>query len=68
MKEYESPKVELISFSEERILTQSGCNCHYDVTSNQMMIGGVKPECGFGESGGAVENPFGVAAPDWTFG
>lgn len=68
MKEYVSPSAEFIAFEDEKILTQSGCNCHYDITSNTMMINGIQPKCEFGESGGAIENPFGVSAPSWTFG
>lgn len=68
MKQYYRPSIELIAFVGEKIMTQSGCNCHYDITSNTMMIEGRKPECKFGESGHASENPFGVSAPQWTFG
>lgn len=68
MKKYESPSAELIKFETEMLMSVSGCNCHYDVTSNTMMVDGVTPECGFGETGHASENPFGVAAPNWTFG
>lgn len=69
MEKYVSPNAELITFEDEIIMAVSGqCNCHYDITSNTMMVNGQKPECSHGESGGAVENPFGVAAPDWTFG
>ena len=69
MKEYVSPNAELIEFSGSRITAAvSGCNCHFDITGNTMMINGKQPECEFGISGHASENPFGVAAPDWTFG
>ena len=68
MKEYVSPNAELITFVNENILAKSGCNCHFDITSNTMMINGQVPECEFGVSGGANENPFGVAAPNWTWG
>ena len=69
MKEYESPNAEMITFVDEKIMTDSGdCNCHYDITSNTMMINGIKPECPEGgETGGAIENPFGVPAPNWNF-
>ena len=30
MREYESPKAELIAFEKENILASSGCNCIYD--------------------------------------
>ena len=69
LKEYESPKADLIVFENEVLqwATISGCNCHYDITSNQMMIDGKIPECELGEFGHAHENPFGVAAPNWNF-
>lgn len=66
MGEYVSPKAELITFVNERIIAVSGCDCHYDITNHDMQIGQSVP-CE-GESGGAHENPFGVKAPDWTFG
>ncbi len=71
MREYVSPDAELLTFESEMVMTASpvsGCNCHYDITSNTMMINGQTPECEYGETGGAEENPFGIAAPDWRLG
>ena len=67
MKQYYRPSIDLITFTGEKIMTQSGCNCHFDITSNTMMINGGRPDCQ-AESGHASENPFGVSAPLWTFG
>lgn len=67
MMEYESPKAELITFSDEKILTKSGCDCHYDVESQSLYPDRIDVECE-AETGGAHENPFGVKAPLWTFG
>ncbi len=67
MKEYESPSAELITFSDEKILTKSGCDCHYDIESQSLQSQFPEVECE-AESGGAHENPFGVKAPLWTFG
>ena len=67
MMEYESPSAELITFSDEKILTRSGCDCHYDV-ENQNMYPGYSTDYCEAETGGAHENPFGVKAPLWTFG
>ncbi len=69
MKEYVSPSAELIQFEDEKILTVSGCDCHYDIESHD--LSSLDPshdvECE-AETGGAHENPFGVKAPLWTFG
>ena len=65
MGEYISPKADLIVFANERIITVSGCECHYDITQHNMALGG-EVECD-AESGGAHENPFGISAPDWRF-
>ena len=66
MKQYVSPKAELIVFQYEMITAVSGCDCHYDIT-NQSLVSGSTVACE-GESGGAYENPFGIRAPSWTFG
>ena len=70
MKEYMKPSVALIAFDSEvknwDII--SGCNCFYSIESNQMTINGQTPSCKLGETGHASENPFGVSAPNWTFG
>lgn len=65
MKQYVSPKAELIVFQDEMITAVSGCDCHYDV-SNQNLVSGSEVQCE-AESGGAHENPFGIKAPSWTF-
>ena len=66
MKEYVKPDVEVILFENEVFTGTSVCNCHYDINSNTLSIGGVQPECE-AETGGAGENPFGVDVPQWTF-
>ena len=35
MKEYESPKAELITFDNENVITSSGCNCYADRWDNE---------------------------------
>ncbi len=67
MKEYVKPDVEVILFENEVFTGTSNCNCHYDITSNSLSINGKQPDCE-GETGYASENPFGVDAPQWTFG
>ena len=65
MKEYVSPNVELITFKDEIVLQASQCSCHFDITKHDMSLSGVTCKA---MSGHASENPFGISAPDWSFG
>ena len=67
MEKYLSPNAELITFSNEKILTASGsgCNCHFDISKQNMGLEGVGCSA---LSGHASENPFGISAPNWTYG
>ena len=66
MKEYVSPTVELITFSDEKVLTASGCNCQF--SGYDEVIDTLNPEydpdCE-AVTGHASENPYGVPAPKW---
>ena len=66
MKEYVKPDVEVILFENEVFTGSSTCNCHYDISSHNLSLGGGQVACE-GETGDASENPFGIAAPEWTF-
>ena len=66
MKAYSHPSVELIEFAHEKIIALSGCDCFYNITNHDLNLGGnVACEA---ESGGAIENPWGIKAPEWVFG
>ena len=68
MREYVRPSAEMVTFVDEMIMTSdSGCNCHYDISSNTMVVNETTVDCE-AETGDASENPFGVDAPLWTFG
>lgn len=64
MRDYVSPNAEVITFTSEKIIAASGCNCHFDIEQQNM---GVDYVCK-AMSGHASENPFGISAPDWQFG
>ena len=68
MKAYESPNAELISFPDEKImtLTASGCDCQWSGYDQIVDVNNpnYNEECG-AVSGGAEENPYGIAAPNW---
>ena len=34
MKDYESPKAELVAFDSENVIATSGCNCYFDRWNN----------------------------------
>lgn len=67
MKQYMSPKAEIVVFQDEMIIAESGCDCSYDIENHNLQIEGTQVGCK-AETGGAAENPFQIIAPQWTFG
>ena len=70
MREYESPKAEMIEFEQEMVMGQSGCNCQYWQTTNNELYDEEAddyywaPGCE-GRSAHASENTMNVPAPNW---
>ena len=62
MKNYESPKAELIEFEKEMVMSASGCNCSFWQVTNDMED---EATTCIARSAHASENPNGIAAPDY---
>ena len=66
LKEYISPCAELIVFADEKIMTASGCNCQFSGYDQIVDVNDPRydEDCE-AVSGGAIENPYGIPAPQW---
>lgn len=69
MREYKSPSVELITFSDDMVMVTSNCNCRYDGYDEVVTPGapGYDEECG-AASWHASENPWNIPAPEYGQG